>query len=106
MQISYCVLSEQPIAHHAAVHDCYIGGLSVVQLFGRLDVVETHTLWYFGHHCCLVVGFDVLGIWHFCIFTLFHPFLPFCTLFLLVFTTSTLFLRPFLPTIGTPRRQG
>ena len=30
---------------------------------------------YFGHHCCLVVGFDALGIWHFWIFTLFHPFL-------------------------------
>ena len=36
-----------------------------VQLFGRLAIVETHTLWYFGHHCCLVVGFDALGIWHF-----------------------------------------
>ena len=36
-----------------------------VQLFGLLAVVETHTLWYFGHHCCLVVGFDALGIWHF-----------------------------------------
>ena len=33
-----------------------------VQLFGCLAVVETHTLWYFGHHCCLVVGFDALGI--------------------------------------------
>ena len=26
----------------------------VVQLFGRLAVVETHILWSFGHHCCLV----------------------------------------------------
>ena len=52
-----------------------------VQLFGRLAVVETHTLWYFGHHCCLVVGFDALGIWHFWIFTLFHPFPLFCTHF-------------------------
>ena len=36
-----------------------------VQLFGRLAVVETYNLWYFGHHCCLVVGFHALGIWHF-----------------------------------------
>ena len=50
-----------------------------VQLFGRLAMVETHTLWYFGHHRCLVVGFDGLGISYFWIFTLFHPFLPFCT---------------------------
>ena len=49
-----------------------------VQLSGRLAIVETHTLWYFGHHCCFVVGFDALGIWHFWIFTLFHPFLLFC----------------------------
>ena len=48
-----------------------------VQLFGRLAVVETHTLWYFLHHCCLVVGFDALGIWHFRMFTLFHPLLLF-----------------------------
>ena len=40
-----------------------------VQLFGRLVVVETHTLWHFGHHCCLIVGFDALGIWHFWMFT-------------------------------------
>ena len=33
-----------------------------VQLFGRLATVETHTLWYFGHHCSLIVGFDALGI--------------------------------------------
>ena len=38
------------------------GALSAVQLFGLLAVVETHTLWYFGHHCCLVVGFDAMGI--------------------------------------------
>ena len=63
-----------------------------VQLFGCLAVAETHSLWYFGHHCCLVVGFDALGIWHFWIFTLFHPFLPFCTLFLPIYTTPTLFL--------------
>ena len=68
------------------------GALSAVQLFGRLAVVETHTLWYFGHHCCLVVGFDALGIWHFWIFTPFHPFLLLCTHFLLISTTSTLFL--------------
>ena len=63
-----------------------------VQLFGRLAVVATHTLWYFEHHCCLVVGFDALGIWHFWMFTLFHPFLLFCTHFLPISTTSTLFL--------------
>ena len=63
-----------------------------VQLFGRLAVVETHTLWYFGHHRCLVVGFDALGIWHFWMFTLFHPFLLFCTHFLPISITSTLFL--------------
>ena len=33
-----------------------------VQLFGRLAVVGTHTLWYFGRHCCLALGFDALGI--------------------------------------------
>ena len=63
-----------------------------VQLFGRLAVVEAHTLWYFGHHFCLVVGFDALGIWHFWMFTLFHPFLLFSTHFLPISTTSTLFL--------------
>ena len=62
-----------------------------MQLFGCLAVVETHTLWYFGHHCCLVVGFDALRIWHFWMFTLFHPFLPFCTHFLPISTTPTLF---------------
>ena len=36
-----------------------------VQLFGRLAIVETHTLWYFGHHCSLIVGFDALRIWDF-----------------------------------------
>ena len=63
-----------------------------VQLFGRLAVVETHTLWYFGHHCCLVVGFDALGFWHSWMFTLFHPFLLFCTHFSPDSTTSTVFL--------------
>ena len=42
---------------------------------------QTHILWYFGHHCCLVVGFNASGIWHFWMFTLFHPFLLFCTHF-------------------------
>ena len=59
-----------------------------VQLFGRLAAVEAHTLWYLGHHSCLVVGSDVSGIWLFWIFTLFQPFPPFCPHFLLVFTTS------------------
>ena len=63
-----------------------------VQLFGLLTVVETHFLWYFGHHCCLVVGFDALGMWHFWTFTLFHPFLLFCTHFPPISTLSTLFL--------------
>ena len=63
-----------------------------VQLFGCLAVVETHTFWYFGHHCCLAVGFDAFGIWHFWMFTLFHPFLLFCTHFLPISTTSILFL--------------
>ena len=67
-------------------------GARAVQLFGRLAIVETHTLWYFGHHCCLVVGFDALGIWHFWMFTLFHPFLLFCAHFFPISTTSTLFL--------------
>ena len=40
------------------------------------SVVETHILWYFGHHCCWVVGFDALGIWHFWIF---HPVSPIST---------------------------
>ena len=63
-----------------------------VQLFGRLAIVETHTLWYLGYNCCLIVGFDALGIWHFWIFTLFHPFPLFCTHFSPISTTSTLFL--------------
>ena len=54
---------------------------------------RTHTLWCFGHHCCLVVSFDALGIWHFWMFTLFHPFLLFCTLFFPISATST-FLKP------------
>ena len=64
----------------------------VVQLFGLEAQIETYILWYFGHHCCLVVGFDALGIWHFWIFTLFHPFLLFCTHFFPISTTPTLFL--------------
>ena len=71
---------------------CLKRSARAVQLFRRPAVVETHNLWYFGHHCCLVVGFDALGIWHFWMFTLFHPFLPFCTHFLPISTTSTLFL--------------
>ena len=63
-----------------------------MQLFGCLATVETHTLWYFGHHCSLIVRFDALGICHFWMFTLFHPFLLFCTIFFPVSTTSTLFL--------------
>ena len=66
---------------------CLKRSAHAVQLFGRLAVVETHTLWYFGHHGCLVVGFDAPGIWHFWIFTVFYPFLPFCTHFLLISTT-------------------
>ena len=61
----------------AVLWGCLKRSAHAVQLFGRLAVVETHTLWYFGHHCCLVVGFDALGIWHFWMFTLFHPFLLF-----------------------------
>ena len=62
------------------------GALSAVQLFGRLAAVETHALWYFGHHCCLVVGFDALGygifgcspcFTHFYLFAhIFYPFPP------------------------------
>ena len=52
-----------------------------VQLFGRLAVVETHTLWYFGHHCCLVVGFDAFRICHFWMFTLFTHFYFFAHIF-------------------------
>ena len=70
--------------HHSsggALSALHTGSASVVQLFGRPAVVETHTLWYFGHHCCLVVGFGALGIWHFWLFTLFHPFVPFAHIF-------------------------
>ena len=52
-----------------------------MQLFWCLAEVETHILWYCWHHCCLVVDFDALGIWYFWMFTLFHAFLLFCTLF-------------------------
>ena len=91
--------------HPFSDHGDLGGALStvcVVQLFGRLAVVETHTLWYFGHRCCLVVGSDVSGIWHFWIFTHFYLF---AHIFLLISTTSTLFPHRFLPTMGTPRRQ-
>ena len=39
-----------------------------VPLFGHVVVLETHTLWYTVHHCCLTAGLDAsstLGIWHF-----------------------------------------
>ena len=32
----------------------YGGALSAVQLFGRLAVLETHALIYYGHHSCHV----------------------------------------------------
>ena len=60
-----------------------------VQLFWRLAVVETHNLWYFGHHSCLKAGFDALGIWRFWIFTLIHSFLLFCTPFFAHFRHTT-----------------
>ena len=61
--------------------------LSAVQLFGRVAVVETHTLWYFGHHCCLVEqvlmhwGYGIFGcspyFTHFYLFAhIFYPFPP------------------------------
>ena len=84
---SYCWCARHPSVHGGRLKR----SARVVQLFGRLAVVETHTLWYFGHDCCLVVGFDAVGIWHFWIFTLFHPFPSFCTHFLLFSTTSTIF---------------
>ena len=49
-----------------------------------------------GRHFCLRAGFDTsstLGIWYFWIFIQFHTFPAFFTLFLLIFTTSTLFYR-------------
>ena len=49
-----------------------------MQLFGRLAVVEAHTLWYFGHHCCLVVGFDCIGD---LAFLHVHPVSPISTFF-------------------------
>ena len=81
-----------PFVLCSILRGCLKRSARAVQLFGRLAVVEAHTLWYFGHPCCLVVGFDALGIWHFWMFTLFHPFLLFCTHFLPISTTSTLFL--------------
>ena len=65
-------------------------------------VVETHTLWYFGHHCCLVVGFDALGIRHFWIFTFFHAFLPFCT----HLHHIQLFSGSISPHYGDPKKAG
>ena len=75
-----------------------------VQLFGCLAMVETHTLWYFGHHYCFVVGFDALGIWHFWIFALFHPFLPFCTHFFAHFHHIYSFSRSISPHHGDPEK--
>ena len=98
-------LKEASLAFLISLHTTYVAMLAArilrgrlkrsaraVQLFGRLAVVESHTLWYFGHHSCLLVGFDAMGIWHFWMFTLFHPFLLFCTYFLPISTTSTFFL--------------
>ena len=36
------------------------GALSAVQLFGRLAVLEPHTLSYRGHYCCLITGILML----------------------------------------------
>ena len=44
------------------VGGCLKRNARAVQLFGRMAGVETHTLWYFEHHCCFVVGFDGLEI--------------------------------------------
>ena len=77
-----------------------------VQLFGRLAVVETHILWYFGHHCCLVVGFDALGLW---LFWDFHPVSPIATFwhtFLAHFHHTHSFSRLISPHHGDPGRQG
>ena len=72
---------------HMHTHAHFIRGrlkrsARAVQLFGRLAEVETHTLWYFGHHCCLVVGFDALGMWHFLDF---HSVSPISTFLRTVF---------------------
>ena len=85
-------IRSRPSIHMTYLRGRLKRGARAVQLFGHLIAVETHTLWYFGHHCCLVVSFDALGIWHFWMFTLFHPFLLFCTQFLPISTTSTLLL--------------
>ena len=66
-----------------------------VQLFGRLAVLETHAFEILGASLLpRGVGFDsfsTLGIWHFWIFTHFHPLPLFFHTFLLISTTSTLF---------------
>ena len=82
------------------------GALSAVQLFERLAVVESHTLWYFGHHCCLVVGFDALGTWHFWFFTLFYPVLPFLHTFFARFHHIHSFSRLISPHHGAPEKAG
>ena len=47
-----------------------------VRLFWHLAILETHTLWYKGHHCCLITRILVLllhRIRHFWGFTHFTP---------------------------------
>ena len=80
-----------------------LSAVRAVQRFGRLAAVETHTLWYLGHHCWLVVGFDALGIWHFWISTL---FLPFCTLFFVHSHHIHCFSRLISPHHGDPEKAG
>ena len=71
----------------------------VVQLFGRLAVVETHTLWYKGHHYCLITRIWVL----LCLaFFGFHPFPPIFTYF---HSPHVLLSRLISPHYGSPQSQ-
>ena len=68
-------------------------------------VVETNVLCYFGHHCCLVVGFDALGIWHFLEFYSFSPISTFLHNFFAHFQVHS-FARSFSPHHGDPKKAG
>ena len=69
-----------------------------LQLFGHLAVVETHSLWYFGHHCCLGIIAD-MAFW---IFARFHPFLPFLQTFFAHFHHIYSFSRLISPLSSSP----
>ena len=54
-----CIMVARILGNHGELSSLPRGHIKcsacAVQPFGRLAVVETHTSWHFGHHCCLIV---------------------------------------------------